>query len=222
MTIPIISYCRVSTEDQAQSGLGLEDQARVNAAYITSQEPRGWGLLRHERDEGVSTRLPPSRRPAMVRTMAAITSGEAAGFVVSKLDRMSRNRREIEDLFLAAQHPKKGFILVSLDIPGLDTSTSVGKVVLAVMAAFAEFERDRVSERTRAALQAKRARGEVLGATRKISAEVERYIRELRNGTGGQPLSYRDIARQLTREGIPTVSGSTWASSTVATVINRS
>lgn len=216
----MIGYCRVSTEDQADSRLGIEGQQLAVQGYIQSRVMHGWELLRWETDEGVSGyKVPIDKRPAMVRTMESIMMGEADGIAVAYLDRLSRRKREIEDLFLAADHPKKGFVIVALDLPGLDTSTAMGKLVLAFMAAVAEFNRNRTSENTKAALAAKVARGEAVGAPRLIPVEVERYIRELR--AGDERPSYRAIARRLTVEGIPTVAGGTWAASTVGTVLNR-
>lgn len=213
----MIGYCRVSTDDQADSRLGIEAQQMTIRSYA---EMMGWEIVRFEIDDGVSGyKVPIKQRDAMVRTMVSIRAGEADGLVAATLDRFSRRKRELEDLYEAADHPKNGFAISALDMPGLDTSTALGKLVLAMMAAMAEFTRNRISENTRAALGAKRARGEVLGRKRQIPVEVERRILDLR--AGADRPSYREIARRLNREEIPTVSGGTWAASTVGTVVNR-
>lgn len=219
----IIGYCRVSTEDQGRSMLGIEGQQAAIQGYVQSRIMHGWELTRWALEPGVSGyKLPMSKRPGMCLAMRDVREGRADGIVVAYLDRISRRKREIEDFFLAADDPKTGFVLVCLDIPGLDTSTAVGRLFLSVQAAVAQFQAERTGENTRAALAAKRERGESLGAPRRIEPDVEAYIRALREaGTDGGRLSYRSIARRLDREGITTVTGGTWAASTVATVVNR-
>jgi DNA invertase Pin-like site-specific DNA recombinase len=97
----------------------------------------------------------------------------------------------------------------------MDTATPSGKLVANLLAAVSEHEADLVSQRTKAALQAKKARGEaVSGPT--YSDNVRELVRELR----GEGLSLRKIAAELNAQQVPTVRGGvTWHVSTVNSVL---
>lgn len=87
----MIEYWRVSTQDQADSGLGLAAQRRVTGAAITMHEPQGWTSVAQIEDPAVTTRLPMDQRPGLARAMALIDAGMADGIVAAKLDRFARS-----------------------------------------------------------------------------------------------------------------------------------
>jgi len=107
--------------------------------------------------------------------------------------------------------------LVALDL-GVDTSTPSGEMMANVLAAFAQFERRLIGQRTKDALAAKKAAGVRLGRPTSIPTQVVSHILELR----GAGLTMRAIGDRLNGEGVPTVSGgSGWRISTVQRVLAR-
>jgi DNA invertase Pin-like site-specific DNA recombinase len=205
----VVGYIRVSTVEQADSGAGLDAQ---RVAIQAACEARGWELVEVYEDAGVSARSV-SGRPGLRAALAALRAGEAGALVVSKLDRLSRSAHDATGLLQRAE--QEGWALVALDL-GLDTSTPVGEMLATVMAAVAQWERRAISERTKAALAAKRAAGVRLGRPSELPAEVvARIVAERRSGA-----STPAIAHALNKEGVPTAQGGKrWYPSTVAKVL---
>lgn len=201
----VLGYIRVSTDEQESSGLGLEAQQAAVRAFCGHAS-----IVR----EVISTRK--ARRPLLDDALALLRE-EGGTLVVANMDRLCRDLGEFVAILSEVSQPKSPWSLVMLDLR-VDTRTAAGRMAAHMRAAVAQFERDRISERTREALAAKRARGEPLGAPRRIGPAAELRIRELRDRGG---LSYRDIARALNREHVPTIKGGSWASSTVAAVYGR-
>lgn len=214
----LIEYHRVSTEEQAESGLGLLAQARATSGYIMAHEFKGYRSAGVHVDEGVSSRLPLDQRPALVSALVRIAAGEADGIVAMKLDRFCRSVAEIDYLMRAANDPKTGgFALIAMDL-GVDTSTAGGKLVARVLAAVAEWERDTISERTKLALAEKAAQGIRLGRPREIPDSVVELCHKLKTG---EHLSYAAIAQRLTAQGLRPPRGGAWSRYTVASLLSR-
>jgi DNA invertase Pin-like site-specific DNA recombinase len=128
---------------------------------------------------------------------------------VSKMDRLARSIINAADVMERAND--QGWSLVVLDI-GVDLTTASGRLIAQVMSSFAEYERAQIGERTKAALAAKKRRGERLGRPRAAQPGVVRRIVMDRNA--GQ--TYERIARALSAEGILSPLGKpTWQASTV-------
>jgi DNA invertase Pin-like site-specific DNA recombinase len=205
----MIGYCRVSTAEQAASGLGLSDQeARIRE---TVNARRAWRLVQVIRDEGESAGT--LERPGLHRALALLAAGRADGLVVAKLDRLSRST--VDFGLLLEWFREVDRVLVALDL-GVDTSTASGELVANVMIAVAQWERSAISERTRAALGALRAQGRPTGrpsvADDPALAERIRHLRDVEHKT------LRQIAELLTAEGVPTLRGaSRWRPSSVQT-----
>ncbi len=142
----LFGYCRVSTDDQYRNGISLDVQRDRLEAYA---QAHGFTLAGVEEDPGISGSVPLSRRPGFGRVLAALDSGEASGVLILKLDRLSRNTRHVLDLVDRSRREKWRLVSVS---ESLDTGTAAGRLVVTVLAALAEMERDQVSERTRLAL----------------------------------------------------------------------
>lgn len=191
----VVGYLRVSTVEQADSRLGLDAQ---HSTIQGEADRRGWDVVWVE-DAGRSGR--DLARPGIDRAMGLLRSGEAGGLVVAKLDRLSRSLMDFASLMARAN--REGWRLVALDL-GVDTSTPAGEMVANVMASFAQYERRLIGQRTREALQARRASGLPLGRPRVISAETVARIADLRE----DGLSLRAIADTLTASGVPTALGS--------------
>jgi DNA invertase Pin-like site-specific DNA recombinase len=198
----MFGYTRVSTEEQAQTGNGLEAQ---RATIDAEAERRGW-TLEHFADEGVTGKI---IGPSLREVLQLLASGQGDGLVVAKMDRLARSIINAANIIEAAQ--AQGWSLVVLDL-GVDLTTPAGEAMAHMMATFAQFERRLISERTKAALSAKKARGERLGRKRVAPTSVVRRIVKARD-TG---LSFAKIAAALEADDILSPEGhSTWQPSTV-------
>ena len=150
-----IGYARVSTDKQADRGVSLDAQREKLAAYATLYELE---LVAVEVDAGESAKS--LARPGLQRALAALHRGEAEALVVVKLDRLTRSVKDLAELLERSR--REGWQLVSVS-EHLDTGTAAGRLVLNVLMAVAQWEREAVGERTAAALAHKRARGEYTG-----------------------------------------------------------
>jgi site-specific DNA recombinase len=132
---------RVSTEEQAREGVSLASQRARLKAYATAHDAKLVGI---EADEGISGSKAPSKRPGLSSALACLDSGEADGLLVLKLDRLSRSTRDILNLVDATRD--NGWRLVSVN-EHLDTESAAGRLVLTVLAALSEMEREQIGER---------------------------------------------------------------------------
>ncbi|MGH7641212.1 MAG: recombinase family protein [Candidatus Dormibacteria bacterium] len=205
----VIGYARVSTLEQADSGLGLEAQRR---AIRSECERRGWELVGIEEDAGWSGKT--VNRPGLQRALDACDGGTADGLVVAKLDRLSRSVQHAAALLVQAQ--RSGWALVALDL-GVDLSTPSGEVMAHVLSAIAQFERRLIGQRTRDALAVRRAQGVKLGRPRVLARSVvSRIARERKAGR-----TLQAIADRLNQDGVATAQGgASWWPSTVAKVLS--
>lgn len=199
-----VSYVRVSTDEQAASGLGLEAQ---RAAIATAVLAKGGSLVAELADEGVSGSVPAEERPGVALALELIRTGQADALVVAKLDRLGRSAYDV--LGLAQRAEREGWAMVVLDL-GLDTTTPVGRFTLTILAGVAELERNLIRQRTRDALAAKKARGERVGRAPVLERATVDRVLELRAGH-----TLRDVAAIMEREGWATARGGPWSASTV-------
>jgi DNA invertase Pin-like site-specific DNA recombinase len=207
----VVGYIRVSTEEQANSGLGLETQ---RAKLVAECDRQGWTLVDVLADEGISAKRM-DNRPALQRALARVEKGDAAILMVAKLDRLSRSVHDFTGV--VARADRNGWSLVVLDL-GVDTSTPTGDMMANVMASFAQFERKLIAQRTSDALQVKKTQGARLGRPDRTPPETVARIVAMRRG--GATLAA--IATALTAEGVPTSQGGKrWYPSTVAAVLRR-
>jgi DNA invertase Pin-like site-specific DNA recombinase len=204
----VLLYCRVSTEEQAISGAGLQAQRQ---ALVAECERRGWTIVREITDEGFSAK--DMRRPGVQEAIRALEAGEADALVVSKLDRLSRSMVDFSALMARAQ--KRGFALCALDC--VDTTSPSGEAMANMLATFAQFERRLISQRTKDALAVKQAQGVRLGRPPVLKPELRDRIRAMREGGA----SLARIADELTAGGVPTAhGGARWHASTIAKVLS--
>jgi DNA invertase Pin-like site-specific DNA recombinase len=216
-----IAYIRVSTARQGRSGLGLEAQRAAIAKFAASEEIELIAEFQEIETGKGSDAL--SKRPQLAAALALAKRKDCA-VVVAKLDRLSRDVAFISAL-MAKRTP---FIVAEL---GADVSP----FMLHIYAAVAEQERAMISQRTREALAAVKARGRKLGnpnigeaqkaaAIRRseladdFAANVVPIIREIQS-TG---LSMRKVAAALNARGIPTARGGAWAATQVSDILKRS
>lgn len=147
-----IAYLRVSTDSQADSGLSLAAQRAKIEAYANLYSYQLVDVL-EEAASGNSL-----RRTALQAGLAALTASRprADALIVAKLDRLTRSVRDLGALLDSAF---RRCALVSVT-EQVDTSTASGRMVLHILTSVAQWEHEAISERTAAALAAKRARGE--------------------------------------------------------------
>lgn len=196
-TTKVIAYVRVSTEEQAASGLGLDAQV---AAIRAEADRRGWDVVDVIRDEG--SRSTTLSRPKLHEALTRSATGEADAVVVAKLDRATRSLAGLADLIAWTDDARIG--LVALDL-GLDTTTSTGRLVAHIMGAVAEWERDTIAARTRAAASVRRDRGERMGRAGVRDTRPDLLERIERERSAGA--TWQSIADGLNRDGVATVRG---------------
>jgi DNA invertase Pin-like site-specific DNA recombinase len=214
-------YARVSTEEQSRSGLGIDAQI---AAARQLAAVRGWVVLDEHIyvDEGISGTTPPASRPAMERLLAAAGRGEFANIIIFSLDRLAHRTRSI----LEFVDTLSGVGVAFYREQAVDTTTAAGRVVLGVLTAFAQFERD-LTERTRDALAQKKEQGGRLGRLpfgyalttdgvqiEEGKAEIVRWIFQQRDAG----MSYSRIAAALNAGGTRPPGGKRWYPSGVRSI----
>lgn len=143
----LIGYIRVSTQEQGESGLGLEAQVAAISAYTQST---GGELVKVYKD------VESGRKTTRPQMQAAIAHAKRVRgkLVIAKMDRLARNAHFITGL----QESKVDF--VACDNP------HANKLTIGILAVIAEHEADVISQRTKAALAAAKARGTLLGSAR--------------------------------------------------------
>lgn len=191
----VVTYLRVSTGDQVRSGLGLDAQ---RAALADAGALAGWEIVAERLDEGISGRVRWSDRAALAAAVQLVDDGGAEAVAIARLDRLARRT---EDALELVRQLGAGLICLN---PSIDTTSATGWFGLTVLAAAAELESTLASERTRAAMLAKAARGERIGRPRSCPDDVLDRVLELR-GAGG---SLAAIAEAMNGAGVPTPAGS--------------
>jgi DNA invertase Pin-like site-specific DNA recombinase len=197
-----VAYLRVSTVRQGESGLGLEAQ---RATVVAFARQHGGAIVASFVEVETGKR---SDRPELAKALEVARKGKAT-LLIAKLDRLARNVAFIANLMDA------GVEFLACDQP------FASRLTLHILAAVAEDEARRISERTKAALQAARARGRKLGSpvaaktigqaraarsaySAKANATTLAVIREVQ-GSGVETLS--GIARALQARGVKTPNG---------------
>lgn len=204
-----ISYARVSSAGQAESGLGLAAQRH---AIEREADRRGWEIVQYAEDAGLSGR-DLNGRPALTQALNALDAGKANVLIAAKLDRISRSTRDLAVLLERAK--RHGWAVVALDTP-VDTSTPMGEAMVGVVGVFAQLERRLIAERTRVALAEKKRGGARLGRPRTLDPTVEALIVDLRH----EGVGLTAIADRLNEEGVTTSrGGKRWYASTVRAVL---
>lgn len=151
----VVGYIRVSTDEQAESGYSLAAQERAIRAYC---ETYGLELLGIESDEGLSAKN--LKRPGVHRAL-----DHGVGLVVWRLDRLTRSLR---DLSVLLEGPFSTRALHSVQ-ERLDTTTATGRLVVNMLGSVAQWEREVISERTKAGMAEARRQGVRLGRPRKTT-----------------------------------------------------
>ncbi len=204
----VVGYVRVSTQEQATEGVSLAAQEAKLRAYADLYDV---DLVAVIVDAGQSAKT--LNRPGLTAALAALASGEAQGILIAKLDRLTRSVRDLGQLLEA--YFESRFALLSV-ADQIDTRSAGGRLVLNILASVSQWEREAIGERTRTALQHKKACGVQLGQKPLQGGAVDR-ARQLAHE--GRPL--RAIAETLTAEGHSTKRGGRWQAETVRKILAR-
>lgn len=135
-------YARVSTEDQATNGFGLDVQRERCRAMATV---KGWEVVAEYCDDGISGTLDADSRPGLTALLDAANAGDVSAVIVLSLDRLGRKTTLVLDL--VERLTSAGVEVVSVK-EQLDTSTPTGRFVLTMFAALSQLERDTIVQRT--------------------------------------------------------------------------
>jgi site-specific DNA recombinase len=223
-----VGYIRVSTDEQATSGLSLEHQEQRIRAYV---EANGLTLVKLVRDESVSAGKSLADRKGGKAVLDILTAGTARHVVALKLDRLFRST--VDALTASDIWNKAGVGLHLVDHGGqsINTASAVGRMFLTMLAGFAEFERGLIRERTKAALATKKTRGEaVSGPTlgfdrdgkRLVPNDAEQALIARVHAMRAKGASLHDIADTFNAEQVPTKrNGRFWHASTVRNIVQR-
>jgi DNA invertase Pin-like site-specific DNA recombinase len=208
-TTPAVIYRRVSTDEQAASGLGLEAQYDTCEKHAAA---RGWHPVAVFTDAGISGSTPLRERPAGA---AAVDLAKAQGaiLVVAKLDRIGRDA--IDRLTLLRDAANEGWRIESPDISGIDPTSAEGRLMHGVMASVAEYERALIGIRTSAAIRAALRRGEQWGRRPEIDPAAATRAQELRR-IGH---TYTEIDSLLREEGYTPPRTETWNRDTLRRMV---
>jgi DNA invertase Pin-like site-specific DNA recombinase len=216
-----VAYLRVSTAKQGRSGLGLEAQHEAVQQFVAG---RGGTIIAPEFVEVETGKR--NDRPQLERALKRCRL-TGATLVVAKLDRLSRNAAFLMTL------RDSGVDFVAADLPEANTMT------VGVMAVVAQHEREAISQRTRVALAAAKARGRILGGFRACAPNIGRYQGEGVEAVRQQALqaaeerrepielllrerlSLNAIAQQLNADSVRTSRGGKWTATAVKRTIQR-
>lgn len=158
----IFGYARVSTDSQL---LDVQTDAltAAGAERIFADKISG------------STRA----RPQLDQLIGQLRDGDV--IVVTKYDRLARSLRDLLDIVETIKGQGAGFRSLAEDI---DTTTSAGRLIFHVFASIAQFERERISERTKEGLEAAKKRGRIGGRPPALSSAQREEVRRMRDGEG--------------------------------------
>jgi site-specific DNA recombinase len=216
-----VGYVRVSTDKQADRGVSLEAQAEKIRAMAVVHNAE---LLDIIIDGGESAKS--LNRPGMARLLGLVDAGEVQVVIIAKLDRLTRSVKDL--CTLLERFERRSVALISV-AESLDTGSAAGRLVLNIMTAVSQWEREAIGERTRDAMSHKRSNGECVGNIQfgfRLGSDgkhvepdpgEQAVLGEIRNlRRNGHTL--RGIAAALNHRGLRTRRGSPWRLEHVARI----
>ena len=160
----IFAYARVSTKDQTSQNQLLDiEKSGIKVDY--------WFA-----DEGVSGKTHATQRPQFKALLSRIRNGET--LVVAKLDRLGRDAQDVSATIKALA--KRQIEVIVLQLGKLDLTSPAGKLMLNMLAAVAEMERDLLIERTQSGLARAKSEGKMLGRPPKTTEKQRTEIKDLK------------------------------------------
>ncbi len=214
-----VIYYRVSTDKQGRSGLGLEAQRKQVNDYLQLKPDAVVVAEYTEVESGKKV-----NRDALNDAVTTAKKHKAV-LLVAKLDRVARNVKLFLDLLDQVK-------IEFTDLPALSNGTSDSRLVLTQLAAFAEWEAAKISERTKAALAAKKARNEPMGVMGKDNIKATNGKRkeqadEFAKQLAGMliplaaTMSQRKLVDYLNQHGVKSPTGKEWRLNSLQNVLNR-
>ena len=216
-----IAYLRVSTDEQAKSGLGMD--AQLQAIEKAAGAPDAI-----YRDDGFSGSDP--KRPGLLDALDALREGDQ--LMVAKRDRLARD--VFFSAFVEKEAKRRGARIVSAAGEGTENDDPASVLMRTMVDAFAEYERNIIKARTAAALEQKRRRGEKTGGDVPFGFQLaedgihlvedadEQKVLSLISELRGNGWTLRQIAAEMERRGIVSKTGKAkWHPQTVSTLLKR-
>lgn len=213
-----VTYYRVSTQKQGQSGLGLEAQEQAVLNYLNGGE---WELIQKFVEVETGKGSDALERRPQLKAALEMCKKQKATLLIAVLDRLGRNVHFISGLM------ESGIDFVSVESP------NDSPFMLHVKAAVAEEEGRKISARTKAALQAAKARGAVLGAAgaanlkpnieqrQQAAGDFAGKLKGVIEGMKARGLTQRAMCEELNQLGIKTAKGGQWGQVQLQRVMSR-
>jgi DNA invertase Pin-like site-specific DNA recombinase len=219
-----ISYTRVSTNDQADSGAGLAAQRAAIEVFASRQ---GLTITAAHEDAGISGAAGLEDRPGLMAAVAQLRRGDV--LLIAKRDRLGRDQMAV--LMIERAVAKRGAAVMSAD--GIGNADDPGSVFMKqIVDAAAVYERGLIKARTKAAMAAKRSAGHRIGEVpfgwqladdgRLVEHEAEQLVLQRIKECRAAGMSLRAIAAILMKAGVATKKGrTTWYAETVKSILDR-
>ncbi len=174
----IFAYCRVSTGEQ------------TNENQLSEIRAKGFKIEKwREIEETISGTVPAMERPGFKELMGKLEPGDV--LVVTKLDRLGRNASDINDT--VKKLTEKGVEVHCLALGKVDLGTAIGEMMLNVLSAFSQFERDLIAERTTAGVRRAKEQGKTLGRPKSLTeGQKQEALEAVKNGA-----SFRSVAKSM-------------------------
>src|ERR1700682_3034487 len=151
----VIGYARVSTDKQADRGVSLDAQTEKIRAMALVHDAELIDIIVEAGESAKSL-----NRRGMQRLLTLVESGEVHTVIVAKLDRLTRSVKDLCELLERFERRTVALISVA---ESLDTGSAAGRLVINILSAVSQWEREAIGERTRDALGHKRRNGERVG-----------------------------------------------------------
>ncbi len=223
--VKAIAYIRASTGGDRQETTPKDQQEKIEAYCKMA----GLDLVDVITERGVSGKVKLSKRPEGAKVLALLESG-VCHIVALKLDRLFRNASDA--LSCVEEWEAAGIHLHLIDMGGqsVNTASSIGKMLLTMLAGFAEFERNLIAERTTSALSYKKAHGQVYtravfgfdkAAGMMVPNPGEQRIIARMWALRAEGVSYSGIANELNEDGVVAKAGGQWHPFAVQKILVR-
>lgn len=224
----IVGYLRVSTDQQVESGLGLEAQLKALEEYA---KKTGCEISHIYRDEGISGAAPLDERHGLIEAISMLKKGDI--LLIAKRDRLARHRNSLAMIEMAIQQKKARIISAAGEgTESEDEEDPMSYMMRGMTDLFSEFERLLIKSRTKAALRAKKDRGERVGhipfgyrlaydgihlEENELEQSVLKQIKELRV----EGFSIREIAEEMNKREAFNRGNSTWNHASIHRAIKK-
>ncbi len=218
-----VSYCRVSTSDQAEKGVSLDAQKEKIKQYASLYN---YDIIEEICDAGFSGK--DINRDGIQKILLLMRENSISAVIVSKLDRLTRSVKDLIEIVDLANKNNIAIVSVSEHI---DTSSAAGRMMLNLLTVISQWERETISERTKTSLQYKKQNGRVYNGValygfksdngflvpdNNEQSAIEYIMREYKSGK-----KVASICRGLRGRGIKTRNGNeVWSSPVVKKIIS--